>query len=105
MTDITWIAPLLLTLRGCCHFLIFLRVATYTKDGSAKHRKIVGFCAALFAGANLAESIRIASNFYDYVGNVEPYLPVIMIFVLVFVTWSGGNIAKFLPRKILERLP
>lgn len=105
MTDYTWIAPFLLTARGCCHLLIFLRVATYTADGTSKHRKTVGICAAAFAGANLAESIRIASNFYAYLGNVEPYLPVIMIFVLVFVTWSGGNLARFLPRKILERLP
>jgi len=105
MTEYTWIAPVLLSIRGCSHFLIFLRVATYTTDGASRHRKIVGICAAAFAGANLAESIRIASNFYAYLGNVEPYLPVIMIFVLVFVTWSGGNLAKFLPRKILERLP
>lgn len=105
MTDYLWIPSLFLSCRGLCHFLIFLRVASYTTDHSFQRRKTVGIFAAVFAGANLSESIRIASNFSSCPVNFEPYLPVIMISVLTFVTWSGGNIAKFFPRKLLERLP
>lgn len=105
MNEYSWIPPFLLALRGVCHLLIFLRVVTYTSDGHARHRKVVGLCAAIFAGFNLAETMRIVNNFNSYLANVEPYLPGIMFFVLIFVTWSGGNMAKFLPRKIIERLP
>lgn len=95
----------LLALRATCHLLICLRVAGYMAEGEGRHRKIVGIAAGLFAGFNFAEFIRILSNFAAYVDNVEPYLPGIMLMVLVFVVWSGGNLARFLPRKILERLP
>lgn len=106
MNDITMIAPALLAIRGLSHVLIFLRIVTYCPSPSAdKHRKVVGLCAAIFAGANLAESIRIFHNFSSFVANVEPYLPVIMVMVLIFITWSGGNIAKMFPKKLLERLP
>jgi len=105
MNEITWIPTMLLSVRAAAHFLIFLRVASYMSDPDASKRKAVGILAALFAGFNLAEAIRILSNFASYVVKTEPYLPGIMVMVLVFVTWSGGNLAKFLPRKILERLP
>lgn len=105
MNELSWIAPMLLTVRGISHFLIFLRVVTYSTDGHGQHRKVVGLCAALFAGFNLAESVRILNNFSAFVVSVEPYLPGVMLMVLVFVIWSGGNVAKFLPRKIIERLP
>jgi len=106
MNDFALIAPTLLAIRCMTHILIFLRVVTYNPPKSIeRHRQVVGLCAAIFAGANLAESIRIFNNFSEYVTNVEPYLPVIMMMVLIFVTWSGGNIARMIPRKILERLP
>lgn len=103
MSEMTWLPVALLTIRGLCHFLIFLRVASFAQGGH--HRKGVGFIAAIFAGFNFAEAIRIVSNFRTFVGSVEPYLPGIMIMVLIFVVWSGGNVAKLLPRKIVERLP
>lgn len=105
MMDFNWIPAALLSIRAAAHFLIFLRVASYMSDPETKHRKVVGYMAAAFAGFNLAETIRVVSNFKAYVVNVEPYLPGIIVLVLVFVTWSEGNLARFLPRKILERLP
>lgn len=105
MNDLTWLPTALLSIRAAAHFLIFLRVASYVAEPTATRRKVVGLVAALFAGFNLAESIRILSNFGRYVSSVEPYLPCIVVMVLIFVTWSGGNLAKFLPRKILKRLP
>lgn len=103
MNEFSLIPAALLVVRGACHFLIFLRVASYAPDGG-HHRKGVGVIAAIFAGLNLAEAIRIASNFHVFVGSVEPYLPGIMVIVLIFVVWSGGNVAKLLPRKIVERI-
>lgn len=100
-----WIPASLLAVRAVAHLMIFLRVASYVAEPDATRRQVVGCLAALFAGFNLAESIRIMLNFNVYVHNVEPYLPGIMVMVLVFVTWSGGNVAKMLPKKILERLP
>lgn len=105
MTEFSWLNAALLSIRAAAHFLIFLRVYSYASDPYAKHRKSVGLLAAVFAGCNLAETIRILSNFSEFVNNVEPYLPGIMVCVLIFVTWSGGNIASFLPNKILKRLP
>lgn len=105
MTDIPVFSVALLSIRAACHFLICLRVAGYMTEPPTHHRRVVGIAAGLFAGFNLAEGIRILSNFQVYLFSVEPYLPGIMIMVLVFVVWSGGNLAKFLPRKILERLP
>lgn len=104
MNDVTWFPAALLAIRGLCHFLIFLRVASFAQGGN-NHRQAVGFIAAVFAGFNLAESLRIVMNFQAFVVNVEPYLPGIMVMVLIFVVWSGGNVAKFLPRTIVERLP
>lgn len=110
---VSWLADLvissfpaaLLSIRAVAHFLIFLRVVSFFSEEGSSHRKAVGIAAAAFAGFNLAECIRVISNFNTYLPNVEPYLPGIMVMVLVFVIWSGGNLAKFLPRKILERLP
>lgn len=104
MSDYTWFSVGLLAIRGMCHLMIFLRVASFAAGGG-HHRKAVGYLAAIFAGFNLAEAIRIACNFNQFVPVVDIYLPGIMLAVLIFVTWSGGNMAKFLPRRILERLP
>lgn len=105
MIDQVWFPTALLAIRGACHLLIFLRVATYTAQEGEHHRKVVGLVAAAFAGFNLAEALRIFFNFGDFVTSVEPYLPGIMVCVLIFVTWSGGNMASWFPRKILDRLP
>lgn len=105
MNEFSLFSAALLSTRAAAHLLIFLRVVSFMSDPDARHRKSVGIMAGAFAGFNLAETIRILSNFASYVNNVEPYLPGIMVMVLIFVTWSGGNLARFLPRKILERLP
>lgn len=100
-----YLALALLSIRGACHFLIFLRVATYTPKTSDHHRRVVGFAAALFAGLNLAEVIRVLTKAPTLSGTIEPYMPAIMFFVLLAVIWAGGNLAKFFPHKLLERLP
>lgn len=105
MTELSWVPASLLAIRAIAHLLICIRIASYMTEKNANHRKVVGLCAGLFAGFNAAECLRIISNFQAFLINVEPYLPGIMVLVLVFVVWSGGNVAKILPRKILERLP
>lgn len=105
MTDGTYVAMALLAMRGACHFLIALKIFCYKPTNHREHRKVVGLIAAIFGGANLAEFIRILSNFTKFSMSVEPYLPVVMLFVLIFVTWSGGNVARLLPQKLLQRLP
>lgn len=105
MSEYPWVMAALLITRGVAHLLIAVRVATYMASHPVSHRKVVGYCAGLFAGFNIAEAIRIASNFKAYVESAEPYLPGIIVMVLIFVTWSGGNMAKFLPRKLIDRLP
>ncbi len=106
MNELAMYPAFLLALRAACHFMIFLRVFTYAAAPGAVHRRTVGVAAALFAGFNLAEFMRILSNFQDFAsGSVEPYLPGVMLFVLIFVVWSGGNVARMLPRTIVEKLP
>lgn len=105
MTDQALLPIALLAIRCACHVMIFLRVATYTSHEGSHHRKIVGAVAALFAGLNLAEALRIVFNFQAFTASVEPYLPGIMVCVLIFVTWSGGNMASWFPKKLLDRLP
>lgn len=105
MTEFPLIPASLLAIRAVAHLLICVRVASYMAEKDANHRKIVGVCAGLFAGFNASEFLRIVNNFDAFILSVEPYLPGIMVLVLIFVIWSGGNVAKILPRKILERLP
>lgn len=95
----------LLVLRCVCHALIFVSVFCYMADGQGKHRKVMGLSAAVFAGLNLAEAYRSVANFTDFARDTEPYLPGIMFLILVYVTISGGNVAKFLPRKLVDKLP
>lgn len=99
------IAMALLAMRGACHFMICLRIVTYRSTNREKHRIVVGFAAALFAGLNLGETFRIITSFSQYSGQIEPYLPGVMLCVLIWTIWSGGNIAKAFPHKLLERLP
>jgi hypothetical protein len=105
MSESTYLAMALLAMRGACHFLIALRIFSYKPTNQREHRQVVGLIAAIFGGANLAEFLRILNNFTQFAVSVEPYLPIVMLFVLIFVTWSGGNIARLLPQKLLQRLP
>lgn len=100
-----WMPATLLAIRAISHVLISLRVASYMASHDSRHRKGVAMIAALFVGCNMAEAIRIVLNFNAFKVNVEPYLPGVILMVLIFVIWSGGNVAKLLPRKLLERLP
>ena len=106
MSDSAVLPLVFLSIRGVCHFLIFLRIFTYTANGSAKHRQGVGLIAAIFAGLNLAESGRILGAIMSPAPIGEDlYLPGQMLFIMAFVFWSNGNIAKFVPSSILRRLP
>lgn len=93
MTD--YLALILLTMRGACHFLICLRVITYQPKAPSQHKRVIGYVAALFAGLNLAEAIRIFSKFHHSPAELDLHMPIIMLFVLLAVIWAGGNIAKF----------
>lgn len=106
MSDSPIIPLIFLSVRGACHLLIFLRIFTYTAHGSGKHRKGVGLIAAVFAGLNLVEAIRIISALMSpgQVGE-DLYLPGQMLFITAFIFWANGNIARFVPSKILRRLP
>lgn len=117
MTD--WIvnfAPeALLFIRMVAHVLICFMVATYTAcepeeadeadDQKPRHKKVIGFAAGAFAGANAAEAARVLMNFKEFTAYAQPWLTLIMLGVLYFVLISGGNMARFLPRRIVERLP
>lgn len=106
MTDliVTYAPDALLIVRAFCHAAVCLIVAAYTSD-TIGHRRIIGYCSGIFAGANAAEAGRIWLNFHEFSGLVQPWLTMIMIGVLYFVLVSGGNMARFLPRRIVERLP
>lgn len=105
MIDLDWLNASLLAVRCACHALIFLRVASFTASQGQQHRRVVGLVAAMFAGFNLAEALRIMFNFSAFSDSTEVYLPGIMICVLIFVTWSGGNMAAWFPRRVLDKLP
>ena len=105
MNESAYMAMALLAMRSACHFLVALRIFSYRPSNQREHRKVVGLAAAIFGGANLAEFIRILSNFTKFSLSVEPYLPIVMLFVLIFITWTGGNIARLFPQKLLQRLP
>jgi len=92
------VAPsLLLTTRGSCHLLIFLLVVGYKAPEGSVHKRVIGFCAGIFAGANAAEAYRVAYNFDSFIAYSQPPLVIIMIGVLFFVAYAKGNLAKFLP--------
>lgn len=93
----------LLTTRGICHFLVCVAVAGYRK-ATGKHRKIIGIIAAAFAGANLAEALRIAAKFHEFSSVVQPPLTIIMICILFFVLYARGNMARMLPPRLSDML-
>lgn len=106
MSDAAVLPLVFLSIRGVCHLLIFIRIFTYTANGSGKHRQGVGLIAAVFAGLNLVEAIRILAAMMSPgpVGE-DLYLPGQMLFITAFIFWANGNIARFVPSKILRRLP
>lgn len=101
------VLPLIfLSIRGLCHFLIFVRIFTYTAHGHGKHRQVVGLVAAMFAGLNLAEAGRILAAMLSSDPIAEGmYLPGQMLFIMAIVFWANGNLATFFPKKLLQRLP
>lgn len=105
MNELALYPSMLLAIRAACHFLIFLRVFTYFHEGG-HHRWTVGSAAALLAGFNIAECVRVISNFHEFAsGSIEIYLPGAVFFFTVFIVWSDGNVARLLPRKLAEKLP
>lgn len=105
MIETAYAPAALLTMRCACHLLITLRILLYKPNNDRDHRKFVGFIAALFGGLNMMEFLHILANFSSISSAFEPYLTGVMLFVLMFVIWSGGNIARFLPHKLIQRLP
>lgn len=105
MIEHAYMPAALLTMRCACHFLIAVRIFAYKPNNQRDHRKFVGLVAALFGGLNMMEFLHIATNFNSISTTFEPYLAGVMLFVLMFVIWSGGNIARFLPQKLIQRLP
>ena len=95
----------LLTMRCACHLLIALRIFAYKPRSHRCHRHVVGLVAAIFAGLNMMEFLHIVTNFHSEAPAFEPYLTGVMLFLLLFVTWTGGNVAKFMPQKLIQRLP
>lgn len=95
----------LLTIRCACHMLIALRIFTYQPNNHRDHRHFVGFVAASFGGLNAMEALHIGISFQSISAAFEPFLTGVMMFVLMFVIWSGGNIARFIPHKLMQRLP
>lgn len=106
MSETTVLPLVFLSIRGLCHFLIFLRIFTYTAHDGGKHRQGVGLIAAIFAGLNLAEAARILGSLMSPAPIGEDlYLPGQMLFITALVFWANGNIGRFIPSKILQRLP
>ncbi|AIR90513.1 phage holin family protein [Pseudomonas cremoricolorata] len=93
----------LLTIRGSCHFLIFLAVAGYRK-ATGKHRRVIGGIAFAFAGANFTESIRVIYKFNEFSSVVQPPLTIIMLCILFFVLYARGNMARLLPPRLSDML-
>lgn len=106
MTDwlVNYAPDVLLLARTFCHIAVCFVVAAYTSE-AVGHRKVIGYCSGIFAGANAAEAARILINFHEFTSLAQPWLTLIMVGVLYFVLVSGGNMARFLPRRIVERLP
>lgn len=105
MIDHAYAPAALLTMRAACHLLIALRIFAYKPRTQRTHRQFVGLVAAIFGGLNMMEVIHIVSNFSTVSTALEPYLSGIMLFVMLFIIWTGGNIARLLPQKLLQRLP
>lgn len=105
MIDHAYLPSALLAMRCACHLLIALRIFAYKPNNQRDHRKFVGLVAALFGGLNMMECLHIVSNFNSIATPFEPYLTGVMLFVLMFIVWTGGNIAKFIPQKLIQRLP
>lgn len=105
MIDNSQLALALLIIRAACHLMICLRIVTYRPTNRDQHRVVVGFAAAMFAGLNLGEAFRILSSFSQSTAQMEPYLPGIVLCVLIWTIWAGGNLARAFPHKLLERLP
>ncbi|QZA71307.1 membrane protein [Pseudomonas phage AH02] len=105
LSILDWYPTISLTIRGLAHMLIFLRVACYMAGPGSIRRRVVGYLSGILAGFNFAEALRIMMNFKSFSMASEPYLPGIMVIFLIFVLVTGGNMAKFLPRKVVERLP
>ncbi len=106
MTDwlVTYAPDALLLSRAFCHVAVCFIVAAYTSENIG-HRRVIGYCSGIFAGANAAEAARVLMNFKEFTAYAQPWLTLIMLGVLYFVLISGGNMARFLPRRIVERLP
>lgn len=105
MIDHAYAPTALLTMRCACHLLIAMRIFAYKPSNQRDHRQFVGLVAALFGGFNMMEFLHILANFRSISTAFEPYLAGVMLFVLMFVIWSGGNVARFLPQKLIQRLP
>lgn len=105
MIDHAYLPSALLAMRCACHLLIALRIFAYKPNNQRAHRKFVGLVAALFGGLNMMECLHILANFNLISTTFEPYLAGVMLFVLMFIIWSGGNIARFIPQKLIQRLP
>jgi hypothetical protein len=105
MIDCAYLPPVLLAMRCACHLLIALRIFAYKPNNQRPHRSFVGLVAGMFGGLNLMECIHIYANFNSISTSFEPYLSGIILFVLMFIVWTGGNIAKFIPKKLIQRLP
>ena len=105
MIDSAYAPAALLAMRAACHLLIALRIFAYKPRTQRAHRQFVGLVAAIFGGLNMVEFIHIIANFNSISITFEPYLSGVMLFVLMFIIWTGGNVAKFLPPKLLQRLP
>lgn len=105
MIDSPYLTAALLLMRCACHVLIVLRIFTYQPKNQREHRRFVGLVAAIFGGLNMMECLRIITNFNTIATTFEPYLSGVMLFVLMFIVWTGGNIARLLPQKLIQRLP
>ena len=91
MTDYAYLPSFLLTMRCACHLLIALRIFAYKPNNQRAHRRFVGLVAGLFGGLNMMECVNILANFNLISTTFEPYLAGVMLFVLMFIIWSGGN--------------
>lgn len=105
MIDHDYAPAALLIMRCACHLLIALRIFTYQPNNQRDHRHFVGFVAATFGGLNAMESLHIIIGFRSISTVFEPFLTGVMLFVLMFIIWSGGNVARLLPQKLIQRLP
>lgn len=88
----------LLFLRLFLHAGAGFIVATYRPDQMTRHRSGVSIIAACFAGTCFALSAWILTNWGKECQGPQVWLTMLAAFVFAAVAFTGGNIAKLLPR-------